>query len=136
MNRLVLRGPLEKDIQAWILATLGLEQFEIRRDKRGVARKVSLNIWLAPHQMWTRVNSARVKAPSGALLRFGAPGAADIQGVVLGQAVALEVKREGGKQSEVQKRWQEWWEYSGGVYAVVRSPGEARDVVRRLTEAA
>ena len=130
-----LRGPLEKDVQAWILASLGVEQFELRQSKNKRAlQKFSLNVWLSPGQIWWRANSGMIKAPSGAMLRMGCPGMADIMGSVQGRPVALEVKREGEHQNPAQRRWQAWAEAAGYVYAVVRSPGEARAVVERVAE--
>lgn len=130
--RLKLKGPAEKDIQAWILASLGTEQKELRTDKNGRDYWVSLNTWTAPGVVLHRSNSAVLRTPSGGFIRAGAPGMADITGVAYGRPVALEVKVPGGKQSPEQKRWEAWWVAAGGVYAVVTSPSEARKVLAKV----
>jgi hypothetical protein len=131
-------GPKETDIQSAILDALGAHQFEWHTDKNCVVKRRWLNIWLAQGQIWSRSNTGKMVAPSGAFLTFGVAGEADIRGTVRlavdgpGQAVGLEVKRPKGKQSEVQKRWQGWFESAGGVYAVVESIEDARAVVARV----
>lgn len=74
---------------------------------------------------------------SASPIAIGAPGEADLQGIVGGQRCqcgaaihslpfALEVKTATGRQSVEQKRWAtEAWQRRGGLYAVVRSPAEA-----------
>jgi hypothetical protein len=52
--KLKLRGPLEKDIQAWILASLGVEAKEMHTDKRGRVSWRSRGVWQAPGCMWWR----------------------------------------------------------------------------------
>jgi hypothetical protein len=132
--RFKLTGPLEKDLQAWILASLGAEQKELRVDKRQRRSWVSRGVWLASGCVWWRANSAVLRTPSGGMLRAGVRGMADIGGIVDGRSVWLEVKRPGEKQQPDQVEWQRWVEAAGGVYAVVTSPSEARGVVARIRE--
>lgn len=59
-------------------------------------------------------------------VRFGDPGSGDIIGAFLGRAIAIENKTRRGKQSDVQRRWQEKWEAAGGLYILARSVAEMR----------
>lgn len=59
-------------------------------------------------------------------IRFSRPGAPDIRCCIRGRYVAVEVKREGGVQSESQVAWQAEFELAGGLYLVVRSLDDAR----------
>lgn len=136
--RFKLRGPREQDIQAWILASLGAEQFEVVR-KDGKVRKRSIGVWVGRGGVWQRNNSAFTVIPgdpaTGArarAMRSGSKGAADIIGCYLGVPVALEVKRPGEKQRPEQKRWQTWWEAAGGRYFIVTCPREAQDALAEI----
>lgn len=132
MRKLKLRGTLERDLQAWILASLGAEQFEMRKGKDERLYRVSLNTWIADggKVVVHRNNTGAYRTARGGFIRFGlGVGGADIIGVAYGVAVALEVKREGEYQSQEQKRWQADWQGAGGIYAVVRSPSEALAVI-------
>ena len=121
---------LEHDIQSQILACLGEEQFEIRTDKNGRSRKCSLNVWTAPGQLWTRINSGMFRTLWGeARMRSGCPGINDIIGCVDGWWVGLECKRPREKQNPAQLRFQEWIEEAGGEYHVVTSIAEAKAIV-------
>lgn len=134
-KHLKLRGPLESDVQAWLLASLGVEQFEIRKDSRGTMRKFPLNTWIGDggKTVWHRSNTGACRTFSGGFLRFGlGPGGADIVGCAYGVAVAFEVKREGESQTADQRRWQADWERAMGVYRVVRGPSEALAVVDEI----
>lgn len=128
-------GPLESDLLAWILASLGVEQFELRKGKSGKIRHCSLHTYLARDgSLFWRNNSGSLRNDAGVPISFGCKGSADILGSIpiapgVGQSIALEVKRDDGEQSDSQKRWQKWAEAAGYVYAVVRSPSEARAVV-------
>jgi hypothetical protein len=133
VSRLKLRGPLERDLQAWILASLGVEQKERVVDKRQRVSWRGRGLWLASDgSVFWRANSAVLRTPAGGRLRAGVRGMADIGGIVCGVSVWLEVKREGERQRPDQREWQAWVESAGGIYAVVRSPGEAQAVVARV----
>jgi hypothetical protein len=130
--KLKLRGPLEQDIQAVILAFLGKEQVELKQTKSGPRWKgTGLHLSSDGQVMVWRQNSGK---PIGAGFNFrGAPaGTADIIGVAYGFPLALEVKRESTYQNPDQREWQRKWEAAGGVYAVVRSPGQAQAVIEDL----
>jgi len=49
---------------------------------------------------------------------------ADMVGKTIGQAVAIEVKTDKGRQSNAQKKWQIAWEKHGGLYVLARSPDD------------
>lgn len=78
------------------------------------------------------------------VIKVGNPGAPDILGVVavtitpdmvgktIGVAIAPEMKTGRGKQAENQGKWQRAFERRGGVYRLVRSPGELRDMVEAV----
>lgn len=61
--------------------------------------------------------------------RFGALGSPDIVAVMKGQYVGIEVKRQGGKQSDGQKEFQQQLEAAGGLYILAMS---IDDVERNL----
>lgn len=46
---------------------------------------------------------------------------ADMVGQTIGEAVAIEVKTEKGRQSDAQKKWQAAWQSRGGRYLLARS---------------
>lgn len=82
---------------------------------------------------------------TGRVVRFGVPGEADLQGVLTvacrcgalhGVALALEVKTPTGRQSPVQRRWEQAWTRRGGVYHVVRSVEDAEQALARTIAAA
>jgi hypothetical protein len=85
-----------------------------------------------PSCMIWRENSGVGRTSSGAYLRAGTPGIADIMGVCRGRAIALECKTERGKQSRQQMRFQVAFEKAGGLYAVVRSADEALTVLESI----
>ena len=120
--------PLESDIQSAILRALGQQDVRmVQKRGRVVAEKDGL--YKAPGSVFWRANCGGLSM-SGRPMRGNPSGTADILGVVSGRPVALEVKRASGKQSEIQTHWQRVWEAAGGLYAVVRSVGEA--TVRKL----
>lgn len=49
---------------------------------------------------------------------------ADMVGQTIGQAIAIEVKTDKGRQSDAQKKWQAAWEKHGGLYVLARSPDD------------
>lgn len=61
-------------------------------------------------------------------------GSSDVIVCYGGAFVALEFKAAGGVQSDEQRTWQSWVERAGGVYAIVRTVGEAIETVRRAAE--
>lgn len=66
------------------------------------------------------------------LKRMGViPGVADFLMFVAGVAVAIEMKEPNGKQSAVQKIFQERWEKAGNFYKIARSLEEFQLIVNR-----
>lgn len=130
-KRYRLSGPLERDLQAWILASLGTEQKRCHTDRRGRSVWAGTGLYIDRQRgaIYWRANSALLPTPSGGMIRAGVKGMADIGGIVAGRSVWLEVKRPGQKQSEAQVKWQALVERAGGVYAVVCGPAEAKRVV-------
>lgn len=98
----------EQQIQQAILAALG-------------ARK-DLRIW--------RANTGVAYGDDGRQVRFGAPGQADISGILRGgRRLELEVKAPGGQPTQQQANFGAMVLAMGGVWAVVRSVEEAIAVV-------
>lgn len=60
---------------------------------------------------------------NGRLVRFGTPGAADIQGIIRpsGRFLAIECKSATGQQRDAQVKWQRMVEDHGGLYVLARS---------------
>jgi len=59
------------------------------------------------------------------LIRFGAPGSADILGCYHGRFVAIECKAKRGRISAEQEIWRAAVLAAGGVYIVARTPDRA-----------
>lgn len=95
-----------------------------------------------------------------AIIRFNKKGEADIQGVwrrtyrvihknsrnvfhdyekeerkTVGQAIAIEVKRPGGKQRPDQKLWQKAFEAMGGIYILTDSLDDCRRQIEMAVQA-
>ena len=104
-----------------------------------------LYLWNAPSGVAVSVDGKRP-------VRYGVPGQADIMGVWrrgayyetarfvgmlssqmvpihYGQAIAIEVKRPGGQQSEAQRKWQAVWTRVGGIYVLARSVDDVAAVL-------
>ena len=67
-------------------------------------------------------------------IRYGVgnPGGADLIGLHRGRFVAVEIKTPRGRLTPEQKMWGDLVEKKGGIYAVVRSVEDARDLLTRL----
>lgn len=70
---------------------------------------------------------------NGRLVRFGTPGAADIQGVLrpAGRFLAIECKSATGKQREQQVKWQRMVEDHGGLYVIARSVADVDEALAK-----
>lgn len=65
----------------------------------------------------------------------GNPGGADLIGGFRGRFLAVETKTRRGRQSPEQREWQQVVERDlGGVYAMVRSERDARELLARIME--
>lgn len=70
----------------------------------------------------TRTNAGKIQTATGEWVRLCSPGWGDITASVNGQPVMIECKRtKGGVQSKEQKKCQQEWERSGGIYLLVDS---------------
>ena len=121
--KLAVQEQSEGDIQSAILHALG------RQDVRMVAKRGRYvaerdGLYKRPGCVFWRANCGGLSI-TGRPMRGNPSGTADILGVVGGRSVALEVKTRTGKQRESQAHWQAAWEAAGGLYAIVRSVGEA-----------
>ena len=108
--------------------------------------QADLQAWLGalPGVLVERRNVGTARAATGAVVRFGQTGEADLRvtaripaawgGGVL--ALAVEVKAAHGRQSDAQRRWQAVWQSCGGVYVLARSRDDVRAAVPWLAELA
>lgn len=65
----------------------------------------------------------------------GNPGGADLIGCARGRFLAVETKARIGRQSPAQQDFQRIVESLGGIYAIVRSEGQAKALLDRLRTA-
>jgi hypothetical protein len=66
------------------------------------------------------------------LKRMGVvPGVADFLMFLPGHGIAIELKEDGGRQSDPQKLFQKRWEHCGFRYYLVRSLEEFQEIVRK-----
>lgn len=84
------------------------------------------------HAMVWRNNVGAMRAPGGAFVRFGEPGAADIFMVYGGRFYAIEVKTPDGQMSAAQYAWRSRLLSAGGDYVVITSTAEAMRFVNCL----
>lgn len=126
-----------------------------------VVREILAAFGSRPDLFLWRNNVGVAVSPDGKrVMRFGTPGAADIVGVwrrtldvrtvvnpngfqplerltrrIVGQAIAIEVKRpaskgrRAGKQSEKQETWQAAFEAAGGLYILAYSVEDVEDAL-------
>lgn len=85
-----------------------------------------------PGALFVRRNVGRARSSTGALVRFGLPGMADIHGIANGLAIEVETKSSTGRQTRAQRAWQIAVERAGGVYILARSADEAVTAVQRV----
>ena len=111
-----LKPVSESTVLASILSALG------RKNAQGAIE--------GRYGLFWRNNSGAVRTGSR-FIRYGLPGSPDVIGIVNGQFVGIEVKREDGKQSECQQEFERLATKYGGRYAVVRSAREAIENVVR-----
>lgn len=83
-------------------------------------------------RIW-RQNTGAAITHTGALVRFGVPGQADIMGLMLphGRLVAIEAKSPNGRQSDRQRKFQAMIERFGGIYILARTVDDVRDALAR-----
>lgn len=123
-----LRTQSETDIQSAILCALGKQGCRLKL-RKGKSVTLELDgLYCLPGRVFWRANCGGLSI-SGRPMKGNPSGTADILGVLNGRPVALEVKTETGKQRDTQVHWQAVWESAGGLYAIVRSVGEAIRVV-------
>lgn len=107
--------PMEKDIQKAIMDRLKwLPGVSFERQNTGAVSVPSVNGSKARH------------------IRFSEPGAPDIRCYVDGKALAIEVKRPGGRQRPSQAEWQAKHAAGGVVYRIVTSIEEALAAVEEM----
>jgi hypothetical protein len=97
--------------------------------------RIRLVLGADPAGVWWR-NNIGVAELRGHKVRFGVggPGGADLIGLFRGAFVAVEVKTPTGRQSEDQRIYQRLVESKQGIYVIVRSEDDARDLLSMLHE--
>ncbi len=106
-----------------------LESEILQEVLRDVGSRADVRVW--------RQNTGAARTKSGAVVRFGLPGQADITGIAYigdgyGIRLEIEVKSATGRPSPEQLHWGALIETFGGIYIIARS-GE--DAVRQLDRA-
>ncbi len=80
-------------------------------------------------RIW-RQNTGAARRKSGALVRFGVPGQADLSGILDGgRRLEIEVKTAIGRQSDQQQAFAAMIREYGGVYILARSPEDVLQVL-------
>src|SRR3989304_2391215 len=101
----------ESDIQREVLIALSAAGCMVWRSNTGLAYPIS--------------EMKQSKRPPRAVM-VGVPGQPDILGVATGgRGLAVECKRERGRQSPQQRLFQAAWEKAGGMYILARSVEDA-----------
>ncbi len=77
-----------------------------------------------------RNNSGAYKPAHGGFIRFGYPGSPDIIAVIHGIYVGIECKMGSGRQTPLQKTFQEKLEKAEGIYWLVRSVDELEKLLK------
>jgi hypothetical protein len=92
-----------------------------------------LNAWGAHPRLRLWRQNTGAATLNGRLVRFGTPGAADVQGIIrpTGRFLAIETKAPGKKQSEEQVKWQRMVEEHGGLYVLARSLEEVDEALAK-----
>ena len=93
-----------------------------------IQQQILARLGAVPGLVLWRNNTGAMRDERGQLVRYGQPGSADVLGLAApdGRFVALEIKAPGGKQSELQRAWQQMVERHGGIDWLVTSVDEAR----------
>lgn len=90
------------------------------------------NLATLPNCYFYRSSTGAARGAGGRVMKFGVAGQADITGVAAGKYVAIECKTETGRQSDVQRAFQQRVESAGGVYVLARTRDDAIDAVRSI----
>lgn len=121
------------------------------RSEKAILNDALVDLAALPETMVWRNNTGtawqgeRVNAPVGSMVKvaprmvilrdarpvtFGLPGSGDILGTHRGLALAVEIKKRTGRQSQQQRNFERAWTAAGGVYVLARSAGEAVRAVK------
>lgn len=101
-----------------------------RGDESALIRAVLLAIGARPDLRVWRQNVGVARMPSGRIVRFGIPGAADISGILHGgRRLEIECKSDTGRLSPLQYRFRRVIQHHSGLYILARS---VDDVLREL----
>lgn len=94
--------------------------------------------WLAIHRIFAwRNNTGAYKTKTGAFVRYGHVGSADILGILPGgRFLAVECKTATGRQRSAQQVFEKMVTGSGGLYILARSTGDLERALVPLPELA
>lgn len=91
--------------------------------------------WLAKNRVFAwRNNTGEVRMPSGAWVRFGHPGSADILGIMndgTGRMLCVECKAKTGGQRKDQELFERMVTRAGGIYIIARSTDDLATALER-----
>jgi hypothetical protein len=82
-----------------------------------------------------RINVIAMKTDTRGMVKSCQRGTSDLLGVIMGFAVAIEIKAGKDKQSERQANFQECWERAGGLYLICRDVAETMTTIGNYLEA-
>lgn len=120
----------EQVIQQRLLLRFGsMPDLRIWRENVGVAWQPITPQARAAFEALRRAHSSGFRP-----VHYGTPGAADVQGILApaGRYVAIEVKADGGRLSDEQRRWGTMFEKHGGLYVIAKGATAENDVAAAL----
>lgn len=103
-----------------------------RKSERTIQKEIlkRLSAEFHPRGIFWTADTGMARSMTGERkIRFGLPGQSDIQGVLDGLWIGIEVKRPGEKQQENQVIFQRAVEAAGGFYCVATSDEEAFETI-------
>jgi hypothetical protein len=109
----------------------GADACETRLQSLILARLMKLEDDGAKIHAW-RANTGAARTAGGRTIKFGEPGQADIQAVVRGLFVAIEVKSATGRVSSAQDKWAGAIQIAGGTYILARCLEDALEPVMAM----
>jgi hypothetical protein len=113
-----------------------------------IQNRALLEVGLRPDCMAIRMQSGVFRAMNDPdrIVKVGTPGVSDTMVFVstvitpdmVGKTVAIplaaEVKTDKGQQSQAQRDWQRSFEARGGIYRVIRKPGDMTTAVEEIKD--
>ena len=117
---------LQKAISKWINTGIKIQKHREQPEKE---IQTAILQYLRSKHIFCFRNNTGVAITDHGHYSYGSVGSPDIIAVIDGKFIGIEVKSKKGKQSHLQKRWQEELEKAGGMYILARS---IDDVMNKL----